>query len=318
MQPEKIQILNIPNFYCSFYIKVLSEIGHLVFSGSSSRFSKFDFQPVIIFTFRSKLIVIDNNDPVGIDEDLFEKADFYFATNKLTDDKRYSRAKIFPLFPHYPIDVFETYFGLFFLHTMPINWIKLLRETVRIWKRPRYKSHDYKERKGNFVFFSGSIWKKEKEANLARAEFIKYCQESKLIDFEGGFIPRNDGENQGFDELLNSKIYSPKKFNRLIQQSVLGFNNPAVLGAVSWRFAEYLNTGVPLVSLPFKIDLPVYPQNGEEILMISDKHKLKDQLEEVLTDLSQLQKIGKGGKAYFERHCTVKQQAEYLKALILK
>ena len=316
MHLDKIEILNIPNFYCTFYLKVLSVFGDLNFVPSSD-FKIYNFQPLLIFKINGKLVVIDNNDPVGVSEDLYAKSDFYFATNKLLNDSRYQKPKIIPLFPHYPINVNGLYLGTFFLKTSPSEWLKLIREAVRIWKRPRYVNHFYQEREGNFVFFSGSIWKKEKEANQARAEFIDFCIERTDINFEGGFIPRTDGENQGLDHLLNNKIYSPKKFNELIQRSILGFNNPAVLGAVSWRLAEYLNTGVPLISLPFKIELPIYPQNGKEIIMISDNTGVKDQLEQLLADLNRLKEIGKGGKEYFENHCTVERQAQYLLSLIL-
>ena len=317
MHSDKIQILNIPNFYCTFYIKVLSLLGKIQ-AVSDSSFSKYDFWPLLIFRWQGKLIVIDNNDPVGPSENLYEQVDLYFVTNKLKNDPRYDRPRIFSLFPHYPINILPIYLRLFFLKVGLKNLLVFLREAVRIWKMSKYLNHTYKERGKNFVFFSGSIWKKEFEANKARSEFIQFCKEHKDIEFVGGFIPRTDGENQGFENLLNSRIYSPRKFNQLIQRSTLGFNNPAVLGAVSWRFAEYLNTGVPLVSLPFKIELPVYPKDLEEIIMISEDKGVKEQLEIYASDLENLQQIGKGGKAYFENYCTVQCQADYLMTLIFK
>lgn len=308
---QRIEVLNVPNYYCTFYIKVLSLLGIIKFV-SDLEYRKFDFKPILVFRWRGKLIVIDNDDPVGIIEELYDVANVYFVTNQLVNNPVYHKEKIVPLFPHYPIEIAGQYFKLFGNQVGLSTYPRLFREIFRILKRPKFVNYKYHDRSENFVFFSGSIWRKEQKANLSRAEFMEYCIKNERIIFEGGFIPRNDGQNQGYEKLLNSKTYSPRKFNQLIRKSILGFNNPAVLGAISWRFAEYLNTGVAIVSLPFKIVLPQNPKDKEEILMISDGDGVKDQLEFLLSDFQCLKQVGEGGKSYFDNYCTPEKQAEYI------
>jgi methylthioribose-1-phosphate isomerase len=64
--------------------------------------------------------------------------------------------------------------------------------------------------------------------------------------------------------------------------------------------------------------LPVYTKDLEEIIMISEDKGVKEQLEIYASDLENLRKIGKEGKAYFEKYCTVLCQADYLMTLISK
>jgi hypothetical protein len=129
------------------------------------------------------LIVIDNNDPVGLFENLYEQADFCFVTNKLKNDPRYERAKVFSLFPHYPINILLTYLRLFFFKVELKNLLVFLREAVRIWKRPEYHNHTYKERGKNFVFFSGLFGRKnlrQPSQGLNLSSFAKNIRISNL------------------------------------------------------------------------------------------------------------------------------------------
>jgi hypothetical protein len=64
----------------------------------------------------------------------------------------------------------------------------------------------------------------------------------------GGFVPRSDGFNYGYDQELNKEIY---QVSFLGAKSMIALNNPAVCGAVSWRLAEYLNQGLFVLSFPF-------------------------------------------------------------------
>ena len=62
----RIEILNIPNYYCSYYILTLYQNSSLKFE-KEGQFRKYDHRPLIIFRFAGKIYVIDNNDPVGFD-----------------------------------------------------------------------------------------------------------------------------------------------------------------------------------------------------------------------------------------------------------
>ncbi len=309
----KIRLLNISNFYSSYYLLALSKVGDLHYS-PDPRFRKFDNRGFVIFEVNGKIGVVDNHDPVGVDGELYEVCDFYFATNKLLDKEDYNQSKVKPIYPHYPVNILPLYFRLYKFHL--ISHLKpkdLAREVYVLRSRPKYKSEPSSNYSfGNYVFFSGSTWKKEPWANELRAKFIRACKKNNKIDFEGGFIPRSDGNNFGYDEELNTRKYGPVEFSRLSAKSLISLNNPAVLGAVSWRLAEYLNSSSFVLSFPFHIDLPSEPEDKEEISYMDDIEKFDEVIEEIVSNPALHEKVAKGGKSYFEKYCTPEAQGEYI------
>ena len=109
---KQIELLNIPNFYSSYYLLALSEVGDLKFKPSSD-FEEFNNRGFLIFKIGGKLGVVDNHDPVGVNEILYKEADFYFATNKLKSNSSYNQKKVKPLFPHYPVNIIGLYLKIF-------------------------------------------------------------------------------------------------------------------------------------------------------------------------------------------------------------
>lgn len=307
----QISILNLPNFCVSYYLQGLDSFANLVYK-PNPEFSRFDFRPLMIFECQGKLVVIDNSDPVGLDEKLVARADYYFATNKLTDNLSYQSEKIYPLNPHFPVNISGLFLKTFWKRFASKDAKAVAKECYRIQKRPAFQVEKERLVEGNTIFFAGSIWKKEMEANQVRYSFIKYCKQNKRISFEGGFLPRGDGDNLGFEDALAPRTYSPKEFLEFSKKSIIGFNNAAVLGALSWRFAEYLNLGVPIVSLPFKVELKDFPIHGEQIHLIQTIEEIPDFLEFSLDNPSYLNKIAQGGKAYFKNLCVPTVQADMI------
>lgn len=309
---SKIELLNIPNFYSSYYILGFKKTGNLVYKPDQN-FSKFNNRGFLIFRFEGKIGVIDNHDPVGVNQELYSACDLYFATNKLLGHAEYEQEKVRPIFPHFPVNILSTYFRLFGKDLLfKLKPRDLAREIYVLSSRPTYSKLPETYNYGNYIFFSGSTWKKEPWANQIRAEFIRACKAQEGIEFEGGFIPRSDGNNFGYDQELNQRKYSPLEFSKLSAKSMVNLNNPAVLGAVSWRLAEYWNFSTFVLSFPFAIDLPRIPKNGEEIHYIQDSSKYKEVLDQVINDPSYHKKVSKGGKAYFDRYCTPEAQSEYI------
>ncbi|WP_100629599.1 glycosyltransferase [Algoriphagus formosus] len=312
-----ILIHNIPNFYSSYYLLSLSKLFDLKFQ-TNSEFSKFNNRGFIIFSLEDRLVVIDNHDPVGVNDELYKKCHLYFATNKLLDNPSYQQEKVRPLFPHYPVNILPLYLKTFHFHLLTkLKPKDFAREVYVLRKRPDYKNLEDNYHFHPYVFFSGSTWKKETWANQIRAEFIRACKKHPKIEFEGGFIPRSDGNNFGYDEELNTKTYSPKLFSELSAKSLISLNNPAVLGAVSWRLAEYWNASSFVLSFPFAIDLPIYPEEGKEIAYIYSSEEFDSKLDEIINDPGYHEKISRGGKAFFEKYCTPEAQAAYLKKEVL-
>lgn len=315
---KEVHILTIPNFYSSYYVLGLSQVYRLKFTPEAA-FKEFHNKGFVIFRVGGKLGVIDNNDPVGVNEKLYEQADLYFATNKLLDHPSYTQEKVRPIFPHYPVNISKLYLKLFGLNLLRFLKPKdLAREFYVLRSRPFYQKEGDSYQHGNYVFFSGSAWKKEKWANTIRAEFIRACKKHPNIEFEGGFIPRSDGNNFGFDEELNQVKYPPKKFSELSAKSLVNLNNPAVLGAVSWRLAEYWNFSTFVLSFPFAIDLPVQPEQGVHIHYIEDSSAYTSALDQVIETPAYHKKVALGGKEYFDTYCTPEAQAAYVVNTLLQ
>ncbi len=294
--------LNIPNFCVSYYLLGLDRHFHLRYQ-ANGEFAQYDFRPLAIMEIGGKTVVIDNSDPIGVNPELLAFADLYFATNKLKENSAYRSDKIVPLAPHYPVDSSSIFLKLFWKKLFSKESKNTVKEIYTLKKRPRFQIEEENRIEGNSLFFAGSIWKKESQANRLRYSFIKSCQSHPRVDFEGGFLRRDDGDNLGFDDALAPRRYSPKEFMDLSRKSLFGFNNAAVLGAISWRVAEYLNIGIPIVSLPFKIDLPTYPVHGEQIHMIAEVEEIPEFLDFAVDNHDYLNRLSKGGKKYFMEHC---------------
>ncbi|APG60128.1 glycosyltransferase [Christiangramia salexigens] len=309
---QTIELLNIPNYFSSYYLKGLNDIAHLEYR-PNIEFKKYNGLPLIIFRVKKKLVVIDNRDPVGVSKELYDLANLIYVTNRLQDSADYNQDKIRPLFPHYPINTWELYLKIFGISWYKqIGWKNALREIYIQNRRPSYKNHSITNSFRPYVFFSGSIWKQEIVANEQRSSFIKACQNHPHLHFEGGMVPRDDRQNLGLDDVLGPKRYSYKEFNEKSCRSLVNFNNPAVLGAISWRFAEYLNMGTFILSLPWKTELPVFPVHGKEIHIIEDLKGINELLSFLLKNPSYHRMILKGGKTYFHKYCQPKKQGEMI------
>jgi hypothetical protein len=307
-----VKLLNIPNFYCTYYLLGLHEECQLEFA-ADSRFIKYNNKPLLIFKINGKIAVIDNDDPLGVVQELYEVCDLYFATNKLKDSDTYNQEKVRPLFPHFPVNILSIYFRLFGFELLKyLNLKELMRQIYIQWRRPYYANKYFKVITDRFIFFSSNIWKKEPITNVIRAEFIRFCKSDSRIHFEGGFVSRSDKNNLGFDDVVNKGVYSPKTFSRLSSKSLIALNNPAVCDAVSWRLAEYLNQGLFVVSFPFKIELPKDFVDQQNMYFINSTEGYGKVLNTILIDTKFHEKISRNGKDYFDTYCTPRAQAKYI------
>lgn len=314
---KTIQLLNIPNFYTSYYLLGLDQVYGVKFK-MNANFKKFNNKSLLIFNVDDSIVVIDTDDPSGVNPELYDLASIYFVTNKLIDHDSYKQPKVKPLYPHYPVNIAMLYCRVFGLDLFRYLKLKdLVQQIYILLRRPLYVKYKKSFRKDNFIFFSSNIWKKEPETNQIRAEFIRFCKADRRITFKGGFIPRSDGHNYGFEDELNDEKYSPKLFSKLSASSKIVLNNPAVCGAVSWRLAEYLNQGLFVLSFPFKIELPQNFMHGAEVHFIEKIAQFKPILDKVVDDSDYHEAIAASGKLYFDTYCTPRAQAKYVVDSIL-
>jgi hypothetical protein len=76
-------------------------------------FIVFNNKPILVFKVDGKIGVIDNDDPVGVHQDLYDMCNFYLVTNKLTGIDSYQQPKVKPLYPHYPVNIVFDYCRIF-------------------------------------------------------------------------------------------------------------------------------------------------------------------------------------------------------------
>jgi hypothetical protein len=309
----KVTILNIPNYYSSYYLLGFFK-GYKVQYKLDTRFLKYNNKPLLIFEIDSKIAVIDNDDPVSIVEDLYDLVSFYFVTNKLKlENTTYQKEKVIPLFPHYPVNILLINIKIFNINLFRYLKIKdLLREMYVYYRRPIYRKEKQNFIKDNYVFFSSNIWKKELETNEIRAEFIRFCKSESRVKFEGGFIARSYGNNFDFENEINKVKYKPKVFSKLSAQSKVVLNNPAVCDAVSWRLAEYLNLSLFVLSLPFKIELPIELEHGVNCHFITETSEFKLVFDEIFENSQYHNMVSLAGKHYFDNYCTPESQIKYI------
>ncbi|MCG9793879.1 hypothetical protein [Flavobacterium algicola] len=313
-----VTVLNIPNFYASYYLLGFSQVYKLKYK-PENRFQKYNNKPITILEIKGVIVIIDNDDPVGVVQELYDLCSWYFVTNKLKNHPSYAQEKVKPLFPHYPVAICSLYVSLFGMKLFRyLKFKEVVRQLYIQWRRPSYENKKFKNVTSRFVFFSSNIWKKEANTNTIRAEFIRFCKQDARIKFEGGFVPRSDNNNLGFDEEVNKIMYSPRIFSKRSAQSLIALNNPAVCDAVSWRLAEYLNQGLFVLSFPFKIELPVEFKHQQNIHFIEETRDYKDVLDRILDEVGYHEKIASEGKKYFDTHCTPQAQIHYIMREIAK
>lgn len=314
---NKITILNIPNYYSSYYLLGFFRECKVIYK-PDNRFIKYNNKPLLIFKFNDKIGVVDNDDPVNVIGDLYNLASFYFVTNKLKLKTVYNEEKVKPLFPHYPVNILYVYVKVFHFYLLKYLKIKyLLRELYIYYRRPVYKKERSKIVKDNYVFFSSNIWKKELQTNQIRAEFIRFCKNDIRIKFEGGFVARSDGNNFNFENEINKIKYKPKVFSKLSSKSKLVLNNPAVCDAVSWRLAEYLNQSLFVLSFPFKIDLPVDFEQGVNMHFVTATDEFKSVFDKIFEKPEYHETVSIGGKHYFDTYCTPEAQIDYITSTMI-
>jgi hypothetical protein len=105
-------------------------------------FIVFNNKPILVFKVDGKIGVIDNDDPVGVHQDLYDMCNFYLVTNKLTGIDSYQQPKVKPLYPHYPVNIVFDYCRIFGVELFRYLKLKeVLRQFYILVRRPVYVKH---------------------------------------------------------------------------------------------------------------------------------------------------------------------------------
>ena len=281
---SKVTILNFPSFWMTFYLKglKLNFKDKLVYN-LEVKYSNYNFKNVIILNIeindKSSIVAIDSEDPSPYHFDYnTSDIDFVFLNQYLLNSKDKYADKIYPLLPHTPI--FSNFYILIALSSMlkDLDKMKIVKNIYGCLKMKKLESFfiDKIPVKKGFVFYYRSLWKKELNTNLLGAIFLESF--TKLgYDVIGGLFRSDDFKTDVsvIDKYIIKKKLSNKKYLNYLAQSEFCFLSPAVRGAISWRFAEYLFFNKKIVCTPFEV---WYPSELNLILISGNLNTMESEI----------------------------------------
>ncbi|WP_282786592.1 hypothetical protein [Flavobacterium croceum] len=305
-------------YYDAYYIQGLKEyFGVKKVYFNTSKFPKFnqDVCAILVeYPTYSYKIAIDSRDNSDIRPELEQWCDVYGVVNvQYSDLARYS--KVISIGPSFGIKTAST------LALYCKAFCNVLRFFNHIPHKKRYVSNFIAQSKRNYLheyykpikaqkkylFFTASLWKNEPETNAYRANFIRACKALHRFTFEGGFVPRSNGDNLGYDDLLASqKIFSLKEYTLKIKQSMVVFNTPAVLQCHGWKLGEFLAMGKAIISTKFYNEMPAPFINNEHYVELQTN--TSEEIQKVLLGLKEnpdkLIKLETNAFHYFQKYLT--------------
>jgi len=325
---DSLQVYGLCNvFYDSYYIKGLQDyfgISNVEFNTSNfPDFYQHTFAVIVKSKGKTIKIVIDSRDANYIRPDELKWCDVYGKVNYHADAiPEEGHEKVIPIGPNFGIKIWN----------LPQTIFKGLQNTIRFrkgisrkkellanyWRQyNRLPLSDYftKETpRRHYVFFMATIWKKEPQTNLFRSNYIRACKANPEITFEGGFAPRKDGDNPGFDGIITEKRYPFTEYLQKTKQSMMVFNTPAVFSCHGWKLGEFMAMGKAILSTAHHNVLPAPLTDGIHLLYV-DGHERADFDEKIAAFLASdadRKMMETNVKAYFDRHLSPEKVIEIL------
>jgi len=263
-QHFKVTLLSIPNIWLNFYIYGFFEHpGVNLELKPQNRYYNFNFSNKVVvlveYIGKNHTIVIDTDDP---NEKHFNYVgfDYVFLSQKLKDSKLQYPDNVFALNPHFPFRhnvLNKLLFYNFIWFKFPIECFRYYWQNLRL---KQFKSilNLRNVVTGNTIFHYRTLWKKELHTNLFGALFLHHF-EQKGYQVVGGLVRRKDNfrtNNPVIDRYVVNKRLTNEKYLYYFSKSMYVLNTPAVRGALSWRFAEYLFANKKIITTPIKVEVP--------------------------------------------------------------
>ncbi|MFI2743770.1 hypothetical protein ACG2LH_13595 [Zhouia sp. PK063] len=298
--------------YSSFYVQGLFEkFGKKNVFFTKKGFEKFKHNNhflafIIVSENRVLKYVIDFADSSEIDGEALEWCNTYGKIN--LEEKDSLTNKIIPIGPSFGIKIFNLRETIFYAIDNYISARKSISNKKRFFsnyyaqlKRGKLEEYYPNASIKNNIFFISSLWKREKETNEFRANFIKACKEIRAIKFEGGFAPRSNNDIQGYENLQVKSRISFKEYLQKIKNSSVCFNTPAVLKCHGWKLAEFLCMGKVIISTPLSRIMPVSINDKETILYTSgSKEDILNKLNSVTSNIELFCRLERNSRIFFE------------------
>jgi glycosyltransferase involved in cell wall biosynthesis len=299
--------------YSSFYIKGLEDcFGRKNIHFKNKPFSNFKFNNhffafIIDNGVVQRKIIIDYADSSEISSKALIWSDLYCKIN-IDENLNYNTTKLVSIGPSFGIKIYSPIKTLFFAL---INFLKS-RKRIRNVKRffSNYKAQLYRPNlydyypsceQNNYIFFAGSLWKKEVKTNSYRANFIKACL-NKNVKFEGGFSPRSKNDIYGFENLTMKYREKMTSYICKMKMSTIAFNTPVVLDCHGWKLSEFLCFGKAIISTQLSRKLPSNLID-ERHLLITDgtQNDIEKKIEVLMTNKELQISLKENSRKYFEQ-----------------
>lgn len=318
MIERKVFIYGLCNvYYDSFYIQGLREVFQNI-EFNVTKFPNFNygtFAIIIIDGERENKIVIDSRDSTQFDLKALNWCDKYGKVNynEKTMFSFENRNKIIAIGPSFGIKIWDFFntlrFGFsnyFKFKSKILNKREFIANYWRQYRRVSIENYNPSKSMDNQVFFISTIWKNESLTNNFRASFILACRGNNNLKFFGGFAPRNDGNNLGFDSLVYPKKIALPSYISKIKKSSFVFNTPAVLSCHGWKLAEFLALGKAILSTSHKNSMPEILKDYIHIAYVESQEDIEIMINKMITDVNFKKELEVNSRDYFERNLAPK------------
>ena len=260
---------------------------------------------------RTLRAIIDANDRGSVPPEILSAADMVFKVNVSGEFLRSlpaeSAGKIAVIGPSfgirslYPLDMLKV-----FLHSLGIAEMRHhdLREyTANLYRQLRHRlplsSYEKRDQENGPLFFAGTYWKKEPEANRMRAEIIRTCRRASGSGFDGGFAPRPEAERE-YPGLVTDVRYPLRLYLEKVRRSPVVFSTPGVLGCIGWKLPEFLAMGKAVVSFPINNIMEPPLSHGTHVHFVrKDCSDLEEAIMKIQGDADYRLSLKKSGHHYY-------------------
>ncbi|MGY5351959.1 glycosyltransferase [Wenyingzhuangia sp. IMCC45533] len=253
----------------------------------------------------TKKIIVDFSNFDKIDQKALKWCDVYGKVNLNFNDLHLD--KMIAIGPLTAINVFNKLQTFYFSLSNYLKSYKRIKNKKLFFSyykgqlnRPALSEYIQKEVTKNYLFFASSLWKKEKELNDIRSNFITTCKEHSFINFEGGFAPRTKNDIKGYENLTMKTRIEKEDFLRKTLNSKFVFNAPSVGNCNGWRLVEYLAMGKVVLTTPIVRVMPgKFIENEHYILTNGSKEDFNTKIDLILSDKNLCSMLAKNARNYF-------------------
>jgi glycosyltransferase involved in cell wall biosynthesis len=190
---------------------------------------------------------------------------------------------------------------------------KYIKQKNKLWIEEYPLSNSVK----GYVFSVNTLWYSDEynrlneTTNKIRADFMDICLSMPEINFEGGFVPSQLG-NENFKHLHLKKELSQTEYIHKLRKSIFAFNTPAVWNCHGWKLGEYLCMGKAIISTPLSNDLPFPLIHGESIHIINNQQELIEAIRLLNENEGYRMKLEKNARDYYEKYVSPEASIQLL------